>query len=74
MIKPGIISYIPNNSLIEASGLIHAIHMITTRAPAIIPLTAPARVRSFQYSENKTSGLNAAPKPAQALPTRLRMV
>ena len=47
MIKPGIISYIPNNSLTEASGLIHAIQMITTREPAIIPLTAPARVRSF---------------------------
>ena len=40
--NPGIISYIPKISLISASGLIHAIQMITTIAPTIIPLKAPA--------------------------------
>ncbi len=47
---------------------------MTTRAPAIIPLIAPARVSFFQYKEKRTSGLNAAPKPAQAFPTRFNIV
>lgn len=56
----------PNSSLILASGLTQTIQIMTTRAPAIIPLIAPSRVSFFQYKEKRTSGLNAAPKPAQA--------
>ena len=44
IMNPGIISYIPKISFILAKGLIQAIHIITTRAPATIPLIAPARV------------------------------
>ena len=52
LIKPGIISYIPNSSLILASGLTQTIQVMTTRAPAIIPLIAPARV-SFSNIKKK---------------------
>ena len=68
------ISYIPKNALIVAKGFIQEIQTITTTAPATIPLIAPARVKSFQYKEQSTKGLNAAPKPAQALPTKFSIV
>src|SRR5699024_12460295 len=72
--KPGMISYMPNISLNEANGLIHAIQIITTKAPVTIPLNAPMWDKPFQYSESITKGLNAAPNPAQALPTRCNIV
>src|SRR5699024_1547002 len=36
--------------------------------------TAPVRLKPFQYKLNSTRGPNADPKPAQALPTRFRIV
>src|SRR5699024_3370119 len=37
------------------------------------PAIAPVALRRFQYSESRTSGPNAEPKPAQAKPTRPKM-
>lgn len=48
--------------------------MMTTMAPDNIPLTAPVLLNPFQYKDKSTSGPNAAPKPAHALPTRPKMV
>src|SRR5690625_526862 len=44
-----------------------------TTAPVTIPAIAPVALRRFQYSESRTSGPNAEPKPAQAKPTRPKM-
>src|SRR5699024_3787706 len=72
--NPGTISYKLKKSLISPNGLTNAIQTITTTAPEIIPLTAPVRLKPFQYKLIITSGPNAAPKPAQALPTRFKIV
>lgn len=51
-----------------------SIQKITTNEPVKIPAIAPYLVRRFQYSDNKTKGPNAAPNPAQALPTKFKIV
>src|SRR5699024_134629 len=72
--NPGTISYKLKKSLMSTRGLTNAIQMMTTIAPDNIPLTAPVRLKPFQYKLNSTRGPNADPKPAQALPTRFRIV
>src|SRR5699024_9134361 len=72
--NPGTISYKLKKSLISLNGLTNVIQTVTTIAPEIILLTAPVRLIPFQYTLINTSGPNAAPKPAQALPTRFKIV
>lgn len=67
--KPGTISYI---ALARVS--VWPPQMPTTTAPVIMPAMAPAEVSLRQNSDKMISGPNAAPKPAQAKPTRSRIV
>ena len=60
--------------MIVAKGFIQAIQIITTTAPVIIPDKAPACDKPFQYNEKITKGLKAAPNPAQAFPTKFKIV
>src|SRR5699024_6102692 len=64
---PGIISY---TSMTKVPA---AIQMITVAAPLTIAAIAPERVIPFQCRDSTTRGPNAAPNPAHAFATMLRI-
>src|SRR5699024_596663 len=68
--KPWIISY---SSKIPPCPFI-IIQNNTTIDDVTIPAIAPFLLKPFQYNDINTRGPNAAPKPAQALPTKFKIV
>ncbi len=68
-INPGMISYTPVDFARPV-----VIQINTVAAPTIMAASAPHSFIRFQYRLSRIAGPKAEPKPAQAYPTKSRMV